>query len=96
MTGLVAVVAAAAGGTAVQTKGRAVSLDMAQSLTVVALLGWGRDTGQSLARAGHTRFLTFSRTGSRASVRLMSCRRKQGSVKQPTTNRARAHTRLLA
>lgn len=47
MTGLAAVVATAAGSTAVQTKGRAVSLNMTQSLAVVALLGWGRNKNQS-------------------------------------------------
>lgn len=40
MTRLVAVVAAATRGTAVQAQGRTVSLDMAQSLAVVALLGY--------------------------------------------------------
>lgn len=39
MAGLVAVVAAAV-GTAVQTQGGAVSLDVAEALAVVALLGW--------------------------------------------------------
>lgn len=39
MAGLVAVVAAAV-GTAVQAQGGAVSLDVAEALAVVALLGW--------------------------------------------------------
>jgi hypothetical protein len=38
VAGLAAVVAAAVG--AVQTEGRAVSLDMTEALAVVALLGW--------------------------------------------------------
>lgn len=41
MAGLTAVVAATAGGVASQTQGRAVGLDMAESLAVVALLGLG-------------------------------------------------------
>jgi hypothetical protein len=39
VAGLVAVVAAAV-GTAVQAQGGAVSLDVAEALAVVALLGW--------------------------------------------------------
>lgn len=42
MAGLTAVVAATAGGSAAQTESRAVGLDVAQSLAVVALLGLGR------------------------------------------------------
>lgn len=41
MAGLAAVVAAAAGAGSAQAKGRAVSLDMAKTLAVVALLGLG-------------------------------------------------------
>ncbi|KAH7375388.1 hypothetical protein B0T11DRAFT_270257 [Plectosphaerella cucumerina] len=48
MAGLAAVVAAAAGAGAAQAEGRAVSLDMAQTLAVVALLGLG-GTGQRAA-----------------------------------------------
>lgn len=46
MTGLAAVVAATVGGAGTgQAEGRAVSLDVAEALAVVALLGVGR-TGQ--------------------------------------------------
>lgn len=45
MTGLSAVVAAATGASAAQTQGRAVSLNMAKSLAVIALLSLG-GTGQ--------------------------------------------------
>lgn len=42
MAGLAAVVASATGGSAAQAESRAVGLDMAQSLAVVALLGLSR------------------------------------------------------
>lgn len=42
VAGLAAVVAAAAGSSAAQAEGRAIGLDMAQSLAVVALLSLGR------------------------------------------------------
>lgn len=48
VTGLAAVVAAAAGAGAAQAEGRAVSLDVAQTLAVVALLSLG-GTGQGAA-----------------------------------------------
>lgn len=50
VAGLVAVVAAAV-GTTVQAKGRAVSLDVTEALAVVALLSWKRVsiTGRRIA-----------------------------------------------
>lgn len=48
VTGLAAVVAAAAGASAAQTESRAVSLDVAQTLAVVALLSLG-GTGERAA-----------------------------------------------
>lgn len=48
MAGLATVVAAAAGSGAAQAEGRAVSLDVAQSLAVIALLGLG-GTGERAA-----------------------------------------------
>ena len=41
MANLTARVALTAAGTSTQTQGRAVSLDMPESLTVIALLGYG-------------------------------------------------------
>jgi hypothetical protein len=48
VTGLAAAVAAAAGASAAQAESRAVSLDVAKTLAVVALLGLG-STGQRAA-----------------------------------------------
>lgn len=72
MTKLVAVVATAA-STTVQAQCRTVSLDVANSLAVVALLGW-KDTlvNACTSQPLEGEFLTLGRTGLRAAAGLVS------------------------
>lgn len=60
VTGLAAVVAAATGGATVQTKRGAVSLDVANALAVVALLGWDRRQ-QGCSEASRDEKVPYSR-----------------------------------
>jgi hypothetical protein len=73
VAGLAAVVAAAV-GTAVQAEGWAVGLDVAETLAVIALLGWKRSAW--LSREGSMAmwiFLTLGSARKRASAGLVSC-----------------------
>jgi hypothetical protein len=73
MARLAAGIAATARSAAAQAQGRAVGLDMAKTLAVIALLGWNRNvSGRSEKEAQTVESPTFSGSRMRASVGLVS------------------------